>query len=374
MAGACTWSSTSAKSITTRGYLNSLELPLWFRPFGFKLYSFLFSADLSEIEHDDLTKYKSLGDFFYRKLKPGARSIAASPLVSPADGRVLHCGEISGTKIEQVKGLTYNIDALLGRSDGSDGEPIVFKERAQATVDDQEFANVNGIEYSLDDLMGRSSAAHVVKEGKTIDASVAQPADNAAHDTSVALELGIRPTLQRRSSISDLREGNKLFFAVIYLAPGDYHRFHSPAAWVVQKRRHFAGELFSVSPYLAKRLANLFILNERVALLGRWSHGFFGMVPVGATNVGSIKINFDEALRTNARGRRPTPGTFAEATYSAASPILNGQPLRAGEEMGGFSLGSTIVLVFEAPSTFEFTVKPSDIVKVGCEIGRFRTE
>jgi phosphatidylserine decarboxylase precursor len=56
----------------------------------------------------------------------------------------------------------------------------------------------------------------------------------------------------------------------------------------------FLGELFSVSPYMAKRLENLFVLNERVALLGRWKHGFFGMVPVGATNVGSIKINFDQ--------------------------------------------------------------------------------
>lgn len=54
------------------------------------------------------------------------------------------------------------------------------------------------------------------------------------------------------------------------------------------------GELFSVSPYIAKRLHNLFVLNERVALLGRWKHGFFSMVPVGATNVGSIKINFDQ--------------------------------------------------------------------------------
>jgi len=46
---------------------------------------------------------------------------------------------------------------------------------------------------------------------------------------------------------------------------------------------------------VAKRVENLFVLNERVALLGRWRHGFFGMVPVGATNVGSIKINFDQA-------------------------------------------------------------------------------
>lgn len=49
-----------------------------------------------------------------------------------------------------------------------------------------------------------------------------------------------------------------------------------------------------MSPFVAKRLQNLFVLNERVALLGRWRYGFFGMVPVGATNVGSIKINFDK--------------------------------------------------------------------------------
>lgn len=39
----------------------------------------------------------------------------------------------------------------------------------------------------------------------------------------------------------EVREGNKMFFVVVYLAPGDYHRFHSPTSWVVERRRHFAG-------------------------------------------------------------------------------------------------------------------------------------
>ena len=59
------------------------------------------------------------------------------------------------------------------------------------------------------------------------------------------------------------------------------------------------GDLFSVSPWMAKRLENLFVLNERVALLGRWRYGFFSMVPVGATNVGSIKINFDQVRHSS---------------------------------------------------------------------------
>lgn len=37
--------------------------------------------------------------------------------------------------------------------------------------------------------------------------------------------------------------------------------------------------------------------------------------------------------------------------------------------MGGFSLGSTIVLVFEAPDKFHFTVGAGQTVKVGEKLG-----
>jgi len=341
--------------------------------------------------------------FFYRKLKDGARPVDSASLVSPADGTVLHFGTVQESRVEQVKGITYSLDALLGIERPNLQTTIIEHNRDMSVVDDREFANVNGIEYSLQQLIGASSPGSRTpsdssssltsttldastpptpatdnedipkKFGDQIDASVGSnrnAEETLVHDATVALEMGVKPSKRRlTASGRHLRPGSKLFFSVIYLAPGDYHRFHSPTAWVVEKRRHFVGELFSVSPYMAKRLENLFVLNERVALLGRWKYGFFGMVPVGATTVGSIKINFDKALRTNLRGHPPPPGTYTEAVYSAASPILQGQPLTPAEEIGGFCLGSTIVLVFEAPSDFEFNVHAGQKIKVGQRLG-----
>ena len=243
--------------------------------------------------------------------------------VSPADGTVLHFGKIVNSRVEQVKGLTYSLDALLGTRRTGDSISVEFAERQGAEVDDEEFADVNGIEYSLNQLIGSNSPntpnspsspnsslpfdplsnSTVSREGNVEDASV--PEESTMTDTlSVAAEVGtvaVHPGLKRSMTVSNIKPGNELFFTVIYLAPGDYHRFHSPAAWVVEKRRHFAGksiypailpvrlptlrlgELFSVAPWLVKRLPDLFVLNKRVALLGRWRYGFFSMIPVGVS-------------------------------------------------------------------------------------------
>lgn len=147
---------------------------------------------------------------------------------------MLHYGEVNGNLIEQVKGVSYDLDMFLG--------PPLQK-----------------IDYTKEQQI-QEEKVHTGEYARSLEA-----------------ESG-------------------LFFVVIYLAPGDYHRFHSPCDWDIIARRHFPGDLFSVSPYMAKYLPNLFILNERVVLLGVWKYGAMAYVPVGATNVGSIVIHQDPVM------------------------------------------------------------------------------
>lgn len=408
------------------GQVNSINLPIWLRSPSYRFYSAVFGVNLTEMDEPDLTTYSNLSEFFYRKLKPGVRPLAPSDLVAPSDGKVLKFGVIENGEIEQVKGMTYSVDALLGLSAKRLAAPTHSLEfdhdASHETVikRDEEFAKLNGISYSVDDILGGESADtyHINEleyEDKG-DGTAKGSKPPASKDLAVAHNL--TPTPLERLKISSHKN---LYFAVIYLAPGDYHRYHSPTNWVTTLRRHFIGELFSVAPFFQKTLQGLFVLNERVALLGYWKYGFFSMIPVGATNVGSIVVNFDKDLKTNvkyehevylrkseslpsessdeltpllaeskssdlestvseatsvstsaSKPKKLKKNTVYEATYTRASSLLGGFPLSKGEEVGGFKLGSTVVLIFEAPDNFQFDLTVGQKIKMGETLGGFK--
>nr|XP_061800621.1 phosphatidylserine decarboxylase proenzyme, mitochondrial-like [Nerophis lumbriciformis] len=288
------------------GRVNQVELPTWLRKPVYSLYIWTFGVNMQEAAVEDLSHYRNLGEFFRRRLKESARPLcSASCLVCPADGKIVHLGRVLASEVEQVKGVTYSLEHFLG------------------------------------------------------------PRDGCSHGSSEATSS--RPSF-RDGLLSS--PDNELFHVVVYLAPGDYHRFHSPADWTVELRRHFTGSLMSVSPGVAGRVKELFCLNERVALSGRWRHGFFSFTAVGATNVGSIRVYFDQELQTNVP--RDKEGAFRDLHYAATGEgdfAGGGVALRRGEAVGEFNLGSTVVVLFEAPKDFAFTVKPGQTVRVGEGLG-----
>lgn len=165
-----------------------------------------------------------------------------------------------------------------------------------------------------------------------------------------------------------------LYQCVIYLAPGDYHRFHTPTDWTITTRRHFPGKLLSVRPSFMARLPGLFALNERVVYLGHWKHGFMSFTAVGATIVGSIRVEADSSLCTNEPKRsslglpsyrhlKEAPAAFREVALANTD---GGLKVKKGEAFGYFQLGSTIVLIFEAPlEGFEWKVRAGDRIQYG---------
>ncbi|KAF2355369.1 Phosphatidylserine decarboxylase eukaryotic type 1 [Trinorchestia longiramus] len=280
------------------GWVNNFELPYWCRSTILGSYVRTFGCDMTEAEVEDVMQYSSLSSLFRRSLKPSVRPVCpVSGLTSPVDGTVVQAGPVSCGTLHQIKGVTYSLSSFLG--------PNVW-----------------------------------TRDGPCI--SVEEDNDTCYHNSCIT-----DPDL------------NELHQVVLYLAPGDYHRFHSPAEWKVSHRRHFPGELLSVSPSFTSWIPNLFVLNERVAYVGRWKHGFFSMTAVGATNVGSVKAYFDEDLRTNERRRS---GSFYDKKFDH---LVSKITFNKGDPFGEFNLGSTIVLLFEAPKNSVLRVQPGQKIKMG---------
>ncbi|VDM95519.1 unnamed protein product [Thelazia callipaeda] len=154
-------------------------------------------------------------------------------------------------------------------------------------------------------------------------------------------------------------KGYELYQMVLYLAPGNYHGFHAPANWLATQEIHFPGLLLSVRPTLLKRLPHVFCINERVVLKGSWKHGFFSMSAVAATNVGDISIEADPLLHTNVKRIRKE---LKEPTQTSTELEYKYRP---GDKVGEFRLGSTIVLIFEAPPTVHFAIHAGDNLRYG---------
>jgi phosphatidylserine decarboxylase len=121
-------------------------------------------------------------------------------------------------------------------------------------------------------------------------------------------------------------------FAVVYLAPRDYHRVHSPVDGNITLVRGMDGDLFPVNKIGERHVPQLFVKNKRAAIvIDTPGLGRVTVVMVGATIVGRITVT--------ALGGPDVP--------LGPQPLTPAVPVRKGGEIGIFHLGSTAVLLLE---------------------------
>jgi phosphatidylserine decarboxylase len=126
-------------------------------------------------------------------------------------------------------------------------------------------------------------------------------------------------------------------FITIYLAPKDYHRVHIPMEGTLTDMIYVPGKLFSVNILTTDYVPMLFAKNERVVALFETAYGPMAVILVGAMIVGSIDTTW--------------AGKVAPSRSLLSNPIQhtcypNGATYQKADEIGFFSLGSTVIVLF----------------------------
>ena len=270
------------------GWVADTPLPSSWRRGVLGAFARTVGIDVTEAELP-LEQYGSIGDFFVRRLRPGARAWPGddAALASPVDGVVGRFGTVERGRALQAKGRDYSVAQML-----------------------------------------------------------ADPAAGERYDGGTYL--------------------------TIYLSPRHYHRIHAPCGGTIARATHVPGALLPVNAAAVAKVPNLFARNERLICTIDGPLGRVPVVAVGAYNVGRISASF-ERLRHDAAQHdllwRTNVRDAAGETRNYDPPI----PVRQGDEIMAFHLGSTVVMLFE-PGRVELAreLRAGDEVRAGSILGRIR--
>jgi phosphatidylserine decarboxylase len=152
-------------------------------------------------------------------------------------------------------------------------------------------------------------------------------------------------------------------YLITYLSPKDYHRVHAPVSGGVIGWRHVPGALFSVGAKSVASEPGLFVRNERLITLIEMEHGgLCAVVMVAAIGVGHVTVSYD-------------PDVATHQPQFARAPVRHRhydqpRPIRRGEELGIFHLGSTTIAVFEPGRVALNPFAGGASMKMGIAVGR----
>lgn len=155
-------------------------------------------------------------------------------------------------------------------------------------------------------------------------------------------------------SISELLQENLDFnqgwyVATIYLSPSNYHRFHYPVKGKLKKYCHTKGRLFPVNKVGINFIKKLFIRNERIITKVEKNNFPIYISAVGATFVGSIKMEYIIPESIKKRNRWVTVDSEFQQL----------------DEMGRFEMGSTIVMVIPSKFAHPVEIEKNQSIKMG---------
>ena len=201
---------------------------------------------------------------------------------------------------------------------------------------------------------------------------IVSPADGIVVECGLATEGKL---IQAKGTLFDLSEllsdgemAARLVggaYLITYLSPKDYHRVHSPVGGRVIGWRHIPGTLFSVGAKSVATEPGLFVRNERfVTLIEMDGGGLCAVVMVAAIGVGHVTVSYDAEVATH----RPRFLRAAVRHRHYDDP----KPVRRGEELGIFHLGSTTIVVFEPGRAELGSFVAGEAMKMGIGIGRAR--
>jgi phosphatidylserine decarboxylase len=114
------------------GCLSDLRLPKAILVPAIRAYARAYGADLAEAALP-AAGYPSFNAFFTRRLREGARQVACGEgvVASPSDSRLSAIGPVPADgRLEQVKGSSYSIEALLGSAE----DAAAFRSGVHATL------------------------------------------------------------------------------------------------------------------------------------------------------------------------------------------------------------------------------------------------
>ena len=157
-------------------------------------------------------------------------------------------------------------------------------------------------------------------------------------------------------SIDECRYFQNGTFATVYLAPSNYHRVHMPFDGTLIKTRYIPGTLFSVNNTTADSVLDLFARNERMVCLFDTEFGTASVVLVGAMIVAGIETVATGKMKRNTHGLK-------EQTHH--------MPLKKGDELGRFYLGSTAIVILPEGAKTQWLpkIEHQSVVNVGELLG-----